>query len=170
MRLGATKIAVTYIVVGILWIMLSDKLLFAMQNHLDLRLVLFISSIKGVGYVLLTGLLLYQLIKLHTRRLSESELRYRSYFDDNPNPMWILDLRTLAFTAVNEAAISYYGYTREEFLRMNILDISLAGDLASVHTAVRELKPGMNDNGIWRHRKKDGEQIDVKVTSHLLQK
>ncbi|MET3981248.1 PAS domain S-box-containing protein [Mucilaginibacter sp. UYP27] len=155
-------------IVGVLWIMLSDKLLFAMQNHVDLEFVLFIGSIKGVGYVLLTGLLLYQLIKLHTRRISESELRYRSYFDDNPNPMWIIDLRTFAFTAVNEAAISFYGYSREEFFKMNVLDLCLPEDLAAVHTAARELQPGMNDSGVWRHHKKNGNIINVAITAHLL--
>ncbi|MEB0261595.1 MULTISPECIES: PAS domain S-box protein [unclassified Mucilaginibacter] len=170
MKSGAFKIAAIYVIVGVLWIMLSDKLLFAMQNHFDLEFVLFISSIKGVAYVLLTGLLLYQLIKLHTRRISESELRYRSYFDDNPNPMWILDLRTFAFTAVNEAAIVFYGYSREEFLHMNMLDFCPPEDVAAVHFAARELQPGMNDNGVWRHIKKDGDIISVAITSHLIRK
>jgi PAS domain S-box-containing protein len=168
MRSGALKIAVIYVAAGILWITLSDKLLLALQSHLDLGVVLFISSIKGIGYVLLTGALLYQLIQLHTRRLSESERRYRSYFDDNPNPMWIFDFRTMAFLAVNEATVAYYGYSREEFLRMGMLDIGPPEDLNAIYTAVRELKPGMNDNGIWRHRKKDGTVINVYITSHLI--
>jgi PAS domain S-box-containing protein len=169
MRSGALKIALIYVVAGILWITLSDKLLLALQNHFDLGIVLFISSVKGIGYVLLTGVLLYQLIRLHTRRLSESELRYRSYFDDNPNPMWIIDFRTLAFMAVNEAAITFYGYNREEFLNMSILDLGPPEDVNAVHMSVRELQPGMNDNGIiWRHQKKDGTIIGVHITSHLI--
>jgi len=167
MRSGAFKIAVIYVVAGVLWITLSDELLLAMQKHFDLGVVLFISSIKGIGYVLLTGILLYQLIRLHTRRLAESELRYRSYFDENPNPMWIIDLRTMAFSTVNEAAINYYAYSRDEFLQMNLFDIYPKEDRHRIYTAIRELKPGMNDNGIWRHRKKDGRLIDVHLTSHL---
>ena len=170
MKSGAFKIAVIYVIVGVLWVMLSDEFLLAMQNHFDLEFVLFISSVKGVGYVLFTGLLLYQLIKLHTNRISESELRYRSYFDDNPNPMWIIDLRTFVFTAVNEAAIKFYGYSREEFLGMNVLDICPTEDVAAVHTAARGLQPGMNDNGVWRHVKKDGNIINVDITSHLIRK
>jgi PAS domain S-box-containing protein len=168
MRSGALKIALIYVVAGVLWITLSDKLLLALQSRIDLKVVLFISSVKGVGYVLLTGVLLYQLIRLYTMRLSESERRYRSYFDDNPNPMWIIDLRTLVFKAVNEAAITFYGYNRDEFLNMSILDIGPPEDVNAVHTSVRELQPGMNDNGIWRHRKKDGTVIGVHVTSHLI--
>jgi len=168
MRSGALKIATLYIIAGVLWIMLSDKLLLAMQNHLDLDVVLFISSVKGIGYVLLTGILLYKLIRLHTLRLTESELRYRSYFDDNPNPMWIIDLRTMAFITVNGASIAYYGYNREEFLRMSVLDICPPEDINTVFTTIRELKPGMNDDLVWRNRKKDGEIVNVHIACHLL--
>jgi PAS domain S-box-containing protein len=55
--------------------------------------------------------------------LAESENQYRLLFLNNPQPMWIYDLETLAFLEVNEAAISHYGYTREEFLQMTLKDI-----------------------------------------------
>ena len=47
--------------------------------------------------------------------LQESEARYRDLFVSNPNPMWIFDIKSLAFLAVNDAAISHYGYSRENF-------------------------------------------------------
>ena len=47
-----------------------------------------------------------------------SEASYRLLFDNNPQPMWIYDCDTLAFLAVNNAAVHYYGYTRAEFLGM----------------------------------------------------
>jgi len=50
------------------------------------------------------------------RRLEESESRYRLLFDSNPQPMWVFEAESLAFLAVNQAAITRYGYTREEFL------------------------------------------------------
>lgn len=170
MKSGAFKIALIYVAAGVLWITLSDRFLLVLQSRFDIELILFISSIKGIAYVLLTGILLYQLIKLHTSRLVQSELRYRSYFDDNPNPMWIVDLQTLAFTAVNEAAIVFYGYSREEFMRMGALDIVPKEEIASVHRAMRELHPGMNDSGIWQHYKKDRTVTNVNITSHLIRK
>jgi len=48
--------------------------------------------------------------------LQESEERYRLLFERNPNPMWVYDSETLAFLAVNNAAIQQYAYTRDEFL------------------------------------------------------
>src|SRR5204863_305248 len=44
------------------------------------------------------------------KALEESERRYRTLFDANPYPMWVVDAKTLAFLAVNDAAISLYGY------------------------------------------------------------
>ena len=55
--------------------------------------------------------------------LRDSEERYRTLFENNPHPMWAYDLETLAFLAVNDAAIEHYGYSREEFLHMTIADI-----------------------------------------------
>ena len=48
---------------------------------------------------------------------------YSLLFDGNPLPMWAFDPETLAFLDVNEAAVRHYGYSREEFLSMTILDI-----------------------------------------------
>jgi PAS domain S-box-containing protein len=55
--------------------------------------------------------------------LQASELRYRLLFQVNPHPMWLYDTHTLQFLEVNDAAIHYYGYSREEFLSMSIKDI-----------------------------------------------
>jgi PAS domain S-box-containing protein len=57
------------------------------------------------------------------RKLKESEERYRRLFDSNPHAMWVFDAETLAFLAVNDAAIRLYGFSRDEFLEMTIKDI-----------------------------------------------
>src|SRR5690348_17085340 len=51
------------------------------------------------------------------------DARFRYLFDQNPNPMWVYELSSLAFLEVNEAAIRHYGYSRSEFLAMRISDI-----------------------------------------------
>jgi PAS domain S-box-containing protein len=96
------------------------------------------------------------------------EKQYRSFFDDNPTPMWIYDSNTLLFTAVNDAAVSRYGYTRDEFRKMKISDIRPAAESGKVTQAVKNLSDGYNYSGIWKHKKKDGQLIDVEITSHRL--
>jgi PAS domain S-box-containing protein len=170
MKTGAFKIAVLYTLAGILWITLSDRILVAMQKHVDLDFVLFLGSVKGICYVLITGVMLYQLIKLYTKRLAESEEQYRSYFEEHPTPQWIINRRTMLFVAANNAATIYYGYSREEFLKMSALDIRPQEDTKESIMLFRELKTGINDIGIRRHLKKDGALINVKITAQVLSK
>ncbi|GAA4096606.1 PAS domain S-box protein [Mucilaginibacter panaciglaebae] len=168
MKSGAFKIAAIYVVTGVLWITLSDKILDWAKGGIDISVILFVGSIKGLFYVLITGVILYKLIVNYNSRLDESERQYRSYFEANPSPMWIYNKRTLNYTAANNAAISNYGYTLEEFKNMTILDIRPKSDIGKVHATVKQLTEGYNDSGIWTHQKKDGTLIRVHVTSHII--
>ncbi len=101
--------------------------------------------------------------------LQESEKRYRSLFEANPLPMWIYDLETLAFLEINDAAISHYGYKREEFLLMTIADIRPQADKDALLANVAHVADhAVNHAGVWRHQKKDSSMIDVEITSHAL--
>jgi PAS domain S-box-containing protein len=100
--------------------------------------------------------------------LRASEERYRSLFEANPLPMWIYDLETLSFLEINDAAISHYGYRREEFLSMTIADIRPTDDKPALLANIAHATDHAIDNaGVWRHRKKDGSIIDVEITSHV---
>jgi PAS domain S-box-containing protein len=103
------------------------------------------------------------------------EEQYQVLFQNNPLPMWVFDLKSLAFLAVNEAAVKHYGYSREEFLKMTLLDIRPAEDIPRLKAALPDLEentqPGFKKSGIWRHRKKDGTLIDVEICSeHVVYK
>jgi PAS domain S-box-containing protein len=101
--------------------------------------------------------------------LQQSEARYRSLFEANPFPMWVYDLETLSFLEINDAAISHYGYRREEFLSMTLDDIRPTADKPRLLANVVEAADHGGDNaGLWKHRKKDGSVIDVEITSHVL--
>src|SRR5205814_7633243 len=92
--------------------------------------------------------------------LRETEERYRLLFDTNPLPMWVYDRDTFQFIAVNEAAISHYGYSREEFLSMTIKDIRSAEDVTVLLDSISE-EGGFNSAGTWTHRKQDGRCMYV---------
>ena len=107
--------------------------------------------------------------KQSEEKLKQSEERYRRIFEANPLPMWIYDLETLSFLEINDAAISHYGYRREEFLGMTIADIRPAADKPLLLANVAGVAEGVVDKaGIWRHRQKNGSIIDVEITSHIL--
>jgi PAS domain S-box-containing protein len=98
-----------------------------------------------------------------------SERTYRLLFERNPQPMWVYDLRSLAFLAVNEAASEQYGYSRDEFLRMTIRDVRPAQDVSRLLESASHGGAGLEQSGTWRHRKKDGTLLDVQITSHNLE-
>ncbi len=100
--------------------------------------------------------------------LHDSEERYRLLFENNPHPMWAYDVETLAFLAVNDAAIQHYGYSREEFLRMTLADIRLPEDVPDLVARLDVVTEVVANTGLWRHRKKDGTIIEVEITSHAL--
>jgi PAS domain S-box-containing protein len=105
--------------------------------------------------------------KLSENELRNSEARYRLLFESNPNPMWVFEVDTFAFLAVNQAVIAHYGYSKEEFLSMTLADIIPNADITSLHQALSTFTPGQNDLGVWKHRKKDGSLIDVKALAHI---
>ncbi|MEO6739046.1 MAG: PAS domain S-box protein [Chthoniobacteraceae bacterium] len=100
--------------------------------------------------------------------LRDSEVRYRQLFDANPHPMWVYDLESLRFLAVNAAAIAHYGYSREKFLAMTIKDIRPPEDVPSLIADVAAVTEGLSERRTWRHRKQDGKLIHVETTSHVL--
>jgi PAS domain S-box-containing protein len=102
-------------------------------------------------------------------KLRSSEKRYRRLFEANPNPMWVYDLETLSFLAVNDAAVRHYGYSRKEFLVMTIKDIRPPEDVPALVADVAGGTSGLDEVAQWRHRKKNGELIEVEITSHSLE-
>lgn len=100
--------------------------------------------------------------------LRESEERYRLMFENNPMPMFVYEVDTLMFLSVNEAAIRHYGYTRQEFLKMNIKEIRPAEDVPLLMRILSENPDQSRMYGPIRHKKKDGSVIEVEISSHRI--
>jgi len=124
-----------------------------------------------MGLLAVTALLLAALMterNVAAQALAESEAHYRVLFERHPNPLWVYDLETAAFLAVNEAAVQHYGYSREEFLGMRLEAIRPQEDVERLRDYRSTLEAGLVETGEWRHRKKDGTIIDVDITRHTL--
>lgn len=101
--------------------------------------------------------------------LRESEEQYRLLFDANPNPMWVYDIETLRFLAVNNAAVCHYGFSHEEFLSMTIKEIRPKKELAAFMEEYESWDKTQDiDFGTWKHAKKDGTPITVEVRSRAI--
>jgi PAS domain S-box-containing protein len=98
------------------------------------------------------------------RRAAQEQ--YRLLFDNNPIPIYKCDQTTFAFLEVNEAAVRLYGYSREEFLAMTLLDLMLPEDIPAFRQRVSQPAPGAGNFGVWRHRVRNGKLLEVEITSH----
>lgn len=101
-------------------------------------------------------------------RLQESEQRYADLFQLSPQPMWVFDLETLEFLNINQAAISHYGYSLEEFKNMTIKDIRPKEE---VEFAENLIDGTGNENtkyirAVLNHVKRDGTLMRVEVHSN----
>ncbi|RPE79780.1 bifunctional diguanylate cyclase/phosphodiesterase [Vulcaniibacterium tengchongense] len=98
-------------------------------------------------------------------RLTDAERQFRLLFERNPLPFWVFDLETLRFLEVNRAATERYGYSRDEFLAMRILDIRPPEQHAALLEDIRRPREGFDEARVWSHRRKDGSVRQVKVYS-----
>ena len=95
--------------------------------------------------------------------LADSERRYRFLFDSNPLPMWAWDADTMLVLAVNEAAVEKYGYDRDTFLSLRILDLLEPSEHARFSGARLPFSESKQSAGTWLHRTATGRQLEMEV-------
>ena len=106
--------------------------------------------------------------QVHAQKaLEDSEARYRTLFEMHPHPMWVVDSATLAFLAVNQAAVRHYGYSREEFISMTADQIRPPEEVSQLTKAFQDQSRSYRHRQ-WLHRKKNGELIHVEIVSFNL--
>lgn len=133
---------------------------FVVQPVYSFKISLY-GAIQASVFFFVALLVIWLMTTLESRStaIRESETRYGFLFESNPFPMWIVEPETYAFLAVNDAATQYYGYSRDEFLKMTIRDLQPDGDVSEMS--------GDRDKAvaIRKHQKKDGSEIYVEIIS-----
>jgi PAS domain S-box-containing protein len=162
------KAIIVSLVIFCLWACISDLIITSLSSSIPPA---YIEPLRGVNNLIVPATAFFILLgedRKHGYSLSPSEKQYRTLFDSNPNPMWVFDCDTLNFIAVNDAAVIKYGYSRDEFLQMTIMDIRPSSDRPQLAEAVRKAKAELNEAGNWMHIRKSGEAFPVSITSHLV--
>ena len=170
------RVTLVYLVFGLLWIIFSDKLLDLLFINNPVLLSKF-QTIKGSFYVGCTSVLLYFLVKSYSTELNQkiagleeseqqlikSEEKYRTLFESSPMPVFIYQPETDRILDVNKAAVSHYGYTRNEFSTMSLLEQEDEADveLLEAKLNIPQHNSTAHSTGIHRHKKKSGELIYV---------
>jgi PAS domain S-box len=101
------------------------------------------------------------------RKLAISEERYRTTFDADPNPIFLMSRRSLRLLDVNATAVDCYGHARDEFLKMSFWDLGCRND--------PEMIEGLKDISLNQlnfypkriHRRKGGDPFYVNIHIRL---
>lgn len=98
--------------------------------------------------------------------LKASEQKYKLLFESNPLSMWMLSLPDYKIIDVNNVTLQQYGYTKEEFLNLSVLDLRPEDDIERFKTNTHTSFRGIYHAGIWRHKKKDGTIMYIDIVTH----
>jgi PAS domain S-box-containing protein len=82
-------------------------------------------------------------------------------FHSIAEPMWVMDSDSLRFLQVNQAAVSVYGHTSQEFSDMTLRDLLPVEDVPTLESYFQSRIA--EDTRLWRHQTKAGALIDVEV-------
>jgi diguanylate cyclase (GGDEF)-like protein/PAS domain S-box-containing protein len=102
-------------------------------------------------------------------QLRQSEEQYRMLFRDNPHAMWVYDVGTQRFLAVNAAAVAQYGWSEAEFLAMTLADLHVEDDRDAIGQAIAAAPAHRRDPARWTHRRRDGRRLDVEIKSDAIE-
>lgn len=162
-RRSALRISLIYMVVGIVWIFLSDRLLVAMFHNL--QTVTDLSILKGCFYVLATGWMLYALIfrdlgsiRRSDRAKIESQENYRRIVETAQEGIWILN-EQLETTYVNHRIVDMLGYDPSEILGRSVLDFAFPEEAEGLRERIQRRQAGQSEEYDNRYRKKDGSEL-----------
>jgi two-component system, cell cycle sensor histidine kinase and response regulator CckA len=101
------------------------------------------------------------------RRASEAlrtcKTQYGALFEQSRFSNFLYHPETLRFLAVNDAAVRHYGYSRDEFLKMDLDALRPPGDVVVTRSSMSASDLGTTER---RHATKDGSVIDVEITVH----
>ena len=92
-----------------------------------------------------------------------AEHRYAQIFDGSPQPLWVHDPRTLEFLLVNEAAVSQYGWSREEFLALRVPALATPGGARVLPMPPEDGVDEAPEPFETRHQTRDGRVLAVEV-------
>lgn len=103
-------------------------------------------------------------------KIKKSEEKYRYLFNNNPVCIVIWDLETLEVLEINNIVLNKYGYSKEEWARMSVLDYCRQEEYNFIKDFAQNML--INDElvseGTWSHYKKDGEEIIMEISSHKI--
>jgi PAS domain S-box-containing protein len=107
------------------------------------------------------------------RHITEAELRqsreeFRYLFRNNPLPMWIISRSDHRLLEVNAAAAANYGYAEAEMTGLRLDALMADAEPGALLASLAAAQPSHQTHANCRHRRRDGQVIQVDLFSHAL--
>lgn len=83
------------------------------------------------------------------------------YIQNSPESIFVFDKESLKFLEVNQSTLNLYGYKREEFLKLDLIDLFSPEDFHAIIESLRNSN-SQRTTQIFKQRTKDGNDIYVK--------
>jgi two-component system sensor histidine kinase AtoS len=106
----------------------------------------------------------------HTQKIEESEKRYRNLFDSAADAIFVLSLEDQKVGDIlqaNRAAAKMHGYSVDELLTMNIIDLDSPTAALAVPFRIERMLQGEWLRTEIKHRKRDGTEFPVEISSGI---
>lgn len=147
-----------------------DKLVLKKEIALEARVIPFVFNFRKIYNYSgkLEGFLTFieedHSLSANSNTIGKNEKMYEILMQTSPEPMFIYEVENLRFLDVNQAALQVYGYSKHEFLQMDLTDLYAPEDIQTLlDTSSSRNKEGVF-TGPWRHRKKDGSSLLVEIS------
>lgn len=101
-------------------------------------------------------------------KLRESEERYRQLFENESDAVVVFDAETLKLEDANQAALELFGYSKEQFLKRIILDISAEKQKTEKNVRLlREDRSSLKQVPLRHLVKKDGSIFPAEISTGI---
>ncbi len=100
-----------------------------------------------------------------SQRLEQSEEQYRFLFEENPEPMLIIDLRSLQLLAVNNTALRVYGLSSGDIPNLTLRALLPPESLAAFEQDLKKPCSKVQFRGKWRHTRSDQTPLEVELSA-----
>lgn len=97
------------------------------------------------------------------RSLGDSLAKYQLMYEKQRDGIILVDMKTQQFLEVNQAATEMYGYSKDEMLRMRIVDVFAEAERDAGFTPESGTKLS-----IFKHKRKDGSVFPAEMTGCVL--
>lgn len=149
-------------VISVCWIVFSDHLVHSsIYKYFDAQ---YVQTVKGIFYITVLSLLLAFSHRREKDALLKRQEDFSRLFYDSPQAMMIFSMDNFSILDVNLAAEQLYGYSKEEFLKLSVLDIRPLEEKPKFEEFATQIAARTDFyKGKWVHRRKNGETFPVEV-------